>query len=353
MPERRVHRWTFKHVGRALLALRLLAGLGVGPPGPAVTGAAFGLSLGAVALTSTPAGARSPPLILRALRLGQVRLAHRELLRALVKEGDDPDIIAIFGATLARAGFSGDAVATFDFALGSDWYEQQGLGDHADALRELGRGSEAAQLRLGVLMRGERSATVDAQVMMEIAEDHLSVGDLDEALLLAERAIAWGPASPLPYCALGRVLRARGDTEGAWEALQLADRAADRKVAALELLRARLLLDEGLYEEAIAALESLPRGRNDNLQVWALRAEISLQEGLPEDALQVLEHERLGFQASPILAELRARALIGLGRAPEARAVAAEALRSAPLRPSLRAIVDALDATLAPPPIPE
>ena len=134
--------------------------------------------------------------------------------------------------------------------------------------------------------------------------------------------------------------------------MQLADGAADRKVASLELLRARLLLDEGLFEEAFAALDTLPRGRNDNLQVWALRAEISLQEGLPEDALRVLEHERLGFQASPILAELRARALIALGRKAEARAVADEALRAAPLRPSLRAIVDALDVNVAAPPIP-
>lgn len=314
-------------LGAALPAAIWVGGLGV---------------VGGLGLSPAVAWARRPPLILRALRLGQVRLAHRELLRALEKEGDDVDLIAIFGATLARAGYFGDAAATFPFAAGSDWYEQQGLGDHADALRELGRGDEAAALRLGVLLRADRSATFDAQVMMEIAEDHLEAGQLGAALEAAERAVAWGPGSPLPYCTLGRVHRALGEPEAAWDALRLADRAADRQVAALELLRAQLLLDAGLHEEAFAALDSLPRGRNDNLKVWAMRAEISVQEGLPDDALLVLDHDRLRFQAAPALVEVRARALSALGRRAEAKAVVEAALEVAPARPGLRALAAGL-----------
>ena len=305
-------------------------------------GLALALGLAGAAALPVAATARVPPLILRELRLGQVRLAHRDLLRALAKEGNDPDLLAIFGATLARAGFPTDAVTTFELVRGSAWYEQHGLGDHADALRELGRGDEGVALRQGVLLLADRSAAFDAQVMVEVAEDYLSVGELGEAERAAEVALAWGPASPLPYVTLARVRRAAGDREGAWEAYFFADRAADRRVGVLVMLRAQLLLDDGLYEQARGALATLPRGRTDNLQLWALRAEIDLQEGIPEDALGTLQHSRLGFQGAPVIAEAEARALSALGRADEARAVADDALRAAPDRASLKKLSSTL-----------
>jgi hypothetical protein len=110
------------------------------------------------ALAVTLGGAargRPQPALQRQLQLGQYRLVHRAVLPMLTASPDDPDLMAMLGAALAKAGCAGDAEAAFRLAEGSPWAEAEALPLRADALRTLGAVAEAGALRRAAPRRSQ------------------------------------------------------------------------------------------------------------------------------------------------------------------------------------------------------
>jgi tetratricopeptide (TPR) repeat protein len=285
----------------------------------------------ALAVTLGGAARGGPhPALQRQLQLGQYRLVHRAVLPLLTASPDDPDLMAMLGAALAKAGCAGDAEAAFRLAEGSPWAEAEALPLRADALRTLGAVAQAGALRRAALLDGDRHAGWEAQVWMEIAEDHIEQGDLVEAEAMMQQAIAWYPAAALPWAGLARVAQLRGDPEARDEAMWMAERLADRPLGLLDLVRAAVLAEEGAHEAADALLRAQPTARGNDVRLWALRAQIARQRGAPDEALRLLHEERFNWSEEPLLTEERVRALWALDQHDAADAVLAQARRRLP-----------------------
>ncbi len=285
----------------------------------------------ALAVTLGVCAAAGPhAALLRQLQLGQYRQVHRAALRALATAPDDPDLMAVLGGALAKAGSYTDAEAAFRLAEGSAWVEAAALPLRADALRALGDVEQAGALRRAALLTPDHHPGWEAQVWMEIAEDHIEQGDLDEANAMMEQAIAWYPAAALPWAGLARVAHLRGDLEARDEAMWMAARLADRPLGLLDLVRAAALADEGAHEAADALLQAQPTARGTDPRLWALRAQIARQRGAPGAALAMLDEERFHWSEEPLLIEERVRALWALERTGEAEAALKQARRRNP-----------------------
>ncbi|MBL8617628.1 MAG: hypothetical protein JNM72_18615 [Deltaproteobacteria bacterium] len=286
--------------------------------------AALAVTLGAGAVAGPHPG------LARQLQLGQVRQVHRAVLPKLAASPDDPDLMAVLGAALAKAGSYTDAEAAFRLAEGSAWAEAEALPLRADALRALGAVEQAGALRRAALLVPGHHPGWEAQVWMEIAEDHIEQGDLVEASAMMEQAIAWYPAAALPWAGRARVAHLQGDLEARDEAMWMAARLADRPLGLLDLVQAAVLAEEGAFEAADALLQAQPTARGTDMRLWALRAQIARQRGAPEEALRLLEEERFHWSEEPLLIEERVRALWALERPAAGEAALAQARRRNP-----------------------
>jgi tetratricopeptide (TPR) repeat protein len=255
--------------------------------------------------------------VMRTMRQGFNRMAMAEARGLLDELPDDEDLHVLLGIVLAREGHYGDALPEFVFGLGSSQYERDGIYEHANALRFLGRGHEAAALRLSRLVT-ESGEDDDLRIYTEAARDLRYAGDMDGAKALLDDVMALYPGAVLPLALYGDILLDEGDLDGAYFHLFLANRIT-KNSPQVQILRVRLMLAEDDTEGAVMLLNKLRRSYQRNEEIVGLRAEAFLQAGDPDAALAYLNLKRWARRGDPQLLSRRLRALHGVGEHAEAK----------------------------------
>lgn len=235
--------------------------------------------------------------------------------------------------------------------------------------------------RLGALAAFETAVArhpLDADTQFRYGEHLERLGQREDAIRAYQRASELAPASYKPALALGAAYILAGDLDLAWQALAESERRGDplgRTQYNMGLVReeqARLEEALVLYERALSmpdaaservlrhlaaarVLVLLGRAANadehyrqaealsqDSVRVILERGEAWLKAGEPARALAIVQNlEGLDNDARGQF--LRARALVKLGRIPEARAAAARACNLAPERSDFRDLYQRLE----------
>lgn len=255
--------------------------------------------------------------VLRTMRQGFNRMAMAEARGLLAERPDDEELHALLGIVLAREGHYNDALPEFIFGQGSAQYEKDGIYEHANALRYLGRGHEAAELRLSRLVT-ESGEDDDLRIYTEAARDLRYAGDTAGAKALLDEVMALYPGAVLPIAVYGDILLDEGDVDGAYWHLFLANRIT-KNSPQVQILRVRLMLAEGDLDGAMLVLNKLRRSYQRNEQIAALRAEALLMSGDPDTALAYLSLKRWARRGEPQLLSRRLRALHAVGEQAEAK----------------------------------
>ncbi|MCB9742329.1 MAG: hypothetical protein H6741_25810 [Alphaproteobacteria bacterium] len=294
------------------------------------------LTLG-LALAGSAALAFGPPLL--AYRSGNVRIAAAALREALEADPDDGDLHARLGITYAMMGEYVDAAPHFTFAQGSGVYEEEGWSYHADTLRALGRGAEAAALRLErlPLLPGEKGQ-LDA--LIGATDDLRAAGELEAALELAELNLALHPSSDLARAArLDVELDRQGPDVDAL--LAFMDASYARSTRSLRV-RVRLARMDGDLQGALTLMEGVPRRSLIQPDIIAESAELQRLIGQPEAALWTLERPMVRTPDHPALLAVRPRVLMDLGREAEATQACAFAWSRYPADPEVKRTAEEL-----------
>jgi tetratricopeptide (TPR) repeat protein len=260
------------------------------------------------------------PLILRSLRLGQYRNASATIFKSLEANPDDWDLHALHGTVLSRAGLYADALAPFEFAEGSFYYENEGLFAHADALRETGETEAAAALRSERLVTRDLEEGDELIIVLGLAEDYTRMGDMDRAYTLYSDLLAMWPNSPSVHGCLAEFYLDMGDLESAefhlWYVTEvLGLRHGLRGMFA----QFRIHVAQFDYREAQEVMDQALGLRRQSLRVRAWQAELIRLQGDPADALSMVQAPRYWFQQHPEMKAVEALSLFETGRDDEAK----------------------------------
>ncbi|MGA1466031.1 MAG: tetratricopeptide repeat protein [Phycisphaerales bacterium] len=224
--------------------------------------------------------------------------------------------------------------------MSTDPSEQPDLFEHAVALHEAGRFSEAIEAYRRVLeVEGE-----DATVQELLGAALLDMGEARQAIECLDRSLAIDPTSPTAWLHRGSARWAQGDSAAAIEDVR-ASLAIDPSSAAAAARLATFLLEQGALEEAGDTVSRAILANPDETELRHLHATASIRLGRlgeaesdldrllaehPEDAIALALLTRLrASQGRPREAvEAARRAFAVAGDLPESRLNLATALAS-------------------------
>lgn len=278
---------------------------------------------GAMGLKGGNRARKGPPVgdafnnVLRKIQQGDLRNATIELNALLERAPDHTRAMSLLGSTLGKLAFYNDAVALLDMIAGDEAYERRGLDPHADSLRMVGRGGEAASLRASAMVVRE-SGTQQLKLLLGMSADLRSV----QAYELAADAALWAygefPRATSSHAELAMVELERGDPQQAESYLWLATLPDAVSSAQLHEARGRIALADGrlhdALESAALAMEQHPRA----LEPVAVYAQALRADGRPEEALDVLTDRLHPRQYHPEMIAAKAQALWDAGSHDEA-----------------------------------
>jgi tetratricopeptide (TPR) repeat protein len=287
------------------------------------------LGLAGVAAAEQRAVEGIPKKVLMRLRNGHTSVVHKYLAEQRALGPLDDNHLALEAVAFAKQERSQQAIAGFSRSEGCQLYENIGMRFHADALRAVGEGRAAAELRTMQLELTELPPALAHIAKMERIRDLVSAGAYDEALEAADQAIAEKPQWAAYYAAKSEVYTAMGDYEEASWWLWMAEFRFVRPESVL-YPQAALMTAIGDGGHAELLLRDNAKGRRHRPELWRHLVEAIAQTERWEYALQVLDRQLIASMPDPTLRALRARVLHGLGRTDEAREVALDALELAP-----------------------
>jgi tetratricopeptide (TPR) repeat protein len=276
----------------------------------------------------------------RALRIGQWRTAAESLRASLEDDPEDPELLARLGLAYFQLGLYSDAEAAFRNAAGSAWYEAQGVGAHAATLRELGMFDDLAPLRQAQIIAADDETGLNT-AFLGAADDAIAAGDLDQALTMAEQALALRPSSPTAHAWLADIHQQRGDDEAAGFHLWLAELNGYRANRAT-VLRVRTALDDDALVEALDLLGQGRTGRRRNAELAVMHAETYRRLGWLDDAQEVFERQFVHFGERRDYLVERGQLLHAQGQQDEGCAMLDRAERTYPHHPEAAELVLAL-----------
>lgn len=233
--------------------------------------------------------------------------------RAVEENPDDPALAVRLAVDLVRANQPAEAIPYFRFAEGTGALENN-LSFYADALRDAGRGREAAALRRG---QGVQPTLASA---LAVVADLQAAGDLLAALDAVEEAEAGFPRAAVVFDYEADVRLDAGDQAGAEVALALAWHLGDSNPRRVRT-EARLLALGGDREAAVAMLEPRLRGRSAKEDDVRLLGSLLLVSGEGARVVELVDRPRWRGYQTPTIQGLLVQALVVSGRTDEALAL--------------------------------
>lgn len=248
-------------------------------------------------------GAWAAPDLSGLVRRGQYRLAVNKALALLARDPDDADLYAVLGVSWSKAGYFPDAAGAFPLSLGSAYYEDQGIEAEADQLRAMGRGREAAALRVQRLLDPSLNLGREVRVWLGMVDDLRAAGDLNGALDVVAMCLAIYPASPMVHATVADVHLDAGDREEADTELILADSLGATMRG--HVVHARTALLDGDLDQAALWLDDARMFQNRTRRLAALRAEVLRRQGDPAGAEELLEQPNWVRSEDPEIVAVR------------------------------------------------
>ncbi len=234
--------------------------------------------------------------------------------RAVEAQPDDPLASIQLAVDLVRAGRPAEAIPYFGFAEGTTAFERA-LPTYADALREVGRGREAAELRRD---RGGEEPSLKAA--LAVVADLQAAGDRLGALDAVEEAEAAFPGAAVVFDYEADVRLDLGEVAEAEAALALAwhrGASTPRRVR----VEARLLALAGDQVAALALMEPRAHGKTAKEDDVHLLGSLLNATGEGQRTLGILDLPRWRASQTPTLQAIRVEALLAAGRTEEAFAL--------------------------------
>ena len=249
------------------------------------------------------------------LQQGQPARAEPLLVQARDARPDDPEVNGYLCALYERMGRYGDALDPCTAAVAGD-------PTHFDAVHSLGR----VQLAQGQYVEGmetlkglQRSHSDNVLLMVEVARLDIATGQLEEALILARKAVEKSPRTPEPATVLAQVQMARGEQADAARILRGALERYPRNPG----VRATLASLEARRGNPAEARRLLAELKGPDLQlplVVMAQADMLFADGRQEEALTLLKQATSTTPGELILVADLAR-LYGLAGQPEGDAI--------------------------------
>lgn len=267
-------------------------------------------ALGLLLATSLARGESAGSAAL-SIRQARYRLAVVQASRGLEENPDEPDLHATLATAWSKAGYFADAAGAFELCAGSAYYESHGLDAHADQIRAMGQGREAATLRLQQLVNPQLADARRMRVLLAAADDLLVEDAPREALELAERAMAAYPRSPMVHAVLADIHLAMGDEEEADFHAWLS--ASYGQTTRLMLVEARRELAAGNTKGAYSATELAREQHSGSLKIPALRAEIRRVQGDLDSAMAILSLKKWIMTEDPVILAVRIKVFTDAG----------------------------------------
>lgn len=239
------------------------------------------------------------------VRMGHPRLAIQQARGQLLEEPDNLDAMAGLGIAQSRAGYFADAAAAFALSEGAPLYEEMGIESHANTLRALGAGGEAAALRSQRLLVNPLGSQTAFRLWMALSDDHQSTGDVLAAIEMTEAGLAQFPESSMLHAQMAELLFALGqDEDGEFHLWLAAHFGAHQRWVIAEGYR-RLSVGDVVGARALA-----PRfydSPNPNARFAVFYADVLCANGEAETAQQVLTGGVWALTDDPIILAARMR----------------------------------------------
>lgn len=275
-----------------------------------------------------------------ALRSGASRVALAEIRKELKDNPDDADLHAWAGIAASRSGLFSDAITEFELALGSEVYDVHGISAHANALRVVGRGEEAAALREAQIAIQTREDD-ESQLWLGMVDDYRYAGDYGSAYDAAWKAISLAPGSGLAYAVLADLELDLGHDEEARYDLWIADRLGGNTVRS-HVVRARMSIADGDLELAYLQL-NINRLARRNQILGAMQAEILRRQGDANGALGLLSMPRYTDKDQPYMMAEWMACYAQTGDLENARSLRARGLALYPTDPNIAAAAQVVE----------
>mgnify|MGYP000400665999 CR=1 FL=1 len=246
----------------------------------------------------------------RVLRRRNTASLFRTADKTLAFSPDDADAQSLRGSAFSMLGWPTEAIVSFDLARGGSIYESDGQRYHAESLRDVGRGREAAELRKERRLVETPNHHAFVGIEANIVDDYRTAGAWSEALDAADDLLATAPANVIAHSTVAQLMYDLGDDDEAAFQLFLASRIGTRSYRYLEVV-GQIAYDEGRYDAAAEALAVARKQRPKLPRVRALQLNARCDAGEAAEALVEVDYPRFRDHGHPdlLLAEMRCRLL--------------------------------------------
>ena len=322
-------------------------------------GKAFGVVLGVGCIATGvsvagPAGVNSSGAVIPTTAIGpiefMIRRRHANQLvdtaeELFITDPDSPKAHAIHGIVYSMQGWPTESLVAFEMASGGDLYEQEGLHYLAAALRDLGRGEEAAELRREQRLVPSPNPYIHVSIEANIVDDLRSVEAWDEAIEAADVLLATVPGNVIAHSTVADLMWAMGDVDEAMFQLFLVSRTGQRSYRYLEVL-SNIAVDEGRLGDAAELLAMVRKQRPRLPRIRALQLETLCELEEEEMLLLELEYPRFRDNMHPSLLAAEVSCRLRRGELDKAAAVAGDLRVMSPALPQAQAAVALVDLAL-------
>lgn len=206
---------------------------------------------------------------------------------------------ALQGAIWSTDGRHAEAVEILEQADGSPYYEAIGMRYHARSLSELGRHADALALWGEYVQTSRARAQVLDGVLLDRAPSLLLLGDPLTAWSDTDAATADPTTAGRAWTRQIHLCLQTDDLDCAWTVYAMASKEDTVRAASLQTARFWLLVESGLYRDALDLQDAIGPHHGGRPHYWTSRFELALQMDNPAETLALLNRKRFARDQDP------------------------------------------------------
>lgn len=250
-----------------------------------------------------------PPAAELLIRTGRPRVAMQQARQELRARPDDIELMAALAVAESRSGYFADAAGSFALCEGAQLYEDLGLEAHANVLRALGDGGQAAALRLQRQL-SPLTAQMAFRLWLGASDDLRSIGDIDGAMEMTLAGLSQFPNSGMLHAQLAELHLVQGDIDQAEFHLWWSARQGEHQRWVIAEGRRRLMVGDLIGARELAS--RFYRSAEPNARFVAFYADALRENGEAAVALHELTTGRWRLTDDPLVLGAHLRLLVAL-----------------------------------------